>query len=75
MLSKWSKLVIGKNLGTTIIYKIIIQEASKEYKRALDDDDFYTSDHWRLLLSKYSKSRGHSRAIQKAVYSKEESPV
>ena len=68
IMTKNSKQLIGKSIGSTLLYKIIIQEAGINYNEALKNDDLDTAVKYDEILAKYAKSRGHSQGIQKMVY-------
>lgn len=68
IMTKNSKQLIGKSIGSTLLYKIIIQEAGINYNEALKNDDLDKAVKYNEILEKYAKTRGHSQAIQKLVY-------
>mgnify|MGYP003624801348 FL=1 len=68
VMTKCSKKLIGKNIGSTLLYKIVIQEAGLNYNEALKNDDMVSAVKYDAILAKYAKSRGHSQQIQKIAY-------
>ncbi len=68
LLTKFSKKLIGKNIGSTLIYKIVIKEAGINYNDALKNDDLTNAVKFNDILAKYAKIRGHSQKIQKKIY-------
>ena len=68
IMSKWSKKLIGKSLGSTIIYKIVIKEVGLSYQDALKKNDDEMAIIHNKTLKKFAESRGHSQKIQKAIY-------
>jgi hypothetical protein len=68
IMTKNSKQLIGKSIGSTLLYKIIIQEAGINYNEALENNDLDKAVKYDEILAKYAKTRGHSQAIQKLVY-------
>ena len=68
LLTKFSKKLIGKNIGSTLIYKIVIKEAGLNYNDALKNDDLTNAVKFNEILAKYAKIRGHSQQIQKKIY-------
>lgn len=68
IMTKCSKKLIGKNIGSTLLYKIVIQEAGLNYNDALKNDDIVNAVKYDELLSNYAKTRGHSQQIQKLAY-------
>ena len=68
LLTKFSKKLIGKNIGSTLIYKIVIKEAGLNYNDALKNDDLGEAIKFNEILAKYAKIRGHSQQIQKKIY-------
>jgi hypothetical protein len=68
IMTRWSKKLINKNIGSTLIYKIVIQEAGLNYNEALKNNDLDNAVKYDEILSKYAKSRGHSQKIQKIAY-------
>lgn len=69
IMTKYSKKFLdGKSIGSTLLYKIIIQEAGLNYNQALENDDITNAVKFNEILAKYAKSRGHSQKIQKVAY-------
>ena len=68
IMTKISKQLIGKSIGSTLLYKIVIQEAGINYNDALQNGDLDKAVKYDQILAKYAKTRGHSQAIQKLVY-------
>jgi len=68
LMTKFSKKLIGKNIGSTLIYKIVIKEAGLNYNDALKNDDLGEAIKFNEILAKYAKIRGHSQQIQKKIY-------
>jgi hypothetical protein len=67
-MTKYSKKLIGKSIGTTLLYKIVIKEAGLSYEEALKNDDNISAIKFNEILKKFAKTRGHSQHIQKAIY-------
>tara|TARA_R110000823_G_scaffold143329_4_gene273586 strand:+ start:218 stop:1276 length:1059 start_codon:yes stop_codon:yes gene_type:complete len=68
LMTKFSKKLINKNIGSTLIYKIVIKEAGLNYTDALKNDDITGAVKFNEILAKYAKIRGHSQQIQKKIY-------
>tara|TARA_R110000803_G_scaffold52472_3_gene108037 strand:- start:396 stop:1448 length:1053 start_codon:yes stop_codon:yes gene_type:complete len=68
LMTKFSKRLIGKNIGSTLIYKIVIKEAGLNYTDAINNDDITSAVKFNEILAKYAKIRGHSQQIQKKIY-------
>ena len=68
VLTKFSKKLINKNIGSTLIYKIVISEAGYSYDQAVKNDDFTSAIKFNEVLEKFAKSRGHSQKVQKEFY-------
>jgi hypothetical protein len=69
IMTKYSKKFLdGKSIGSTLLYKIVIQEAGLNYNDALENDDITNAVKFNEILAKYAKSRGHSQKIQKVAY-------
>lgn len=68
IMTKYSKKLIGKSIGTTLIYKIVIKETGMSYEEALKNDDNENAIKYNEILKKYAKTRGHSQKVQKAIY-------
>ena len=68
IMTKYSKKLIGKSIGTTLLYKIVIKEAGLSYEEALKNDDNISAIKFNEILKKFAKTRGHSQHIQKAIY-------
>ena len=68
LMTKFSKKLIDKNIGSTLIYKIVIKEAGLNYNDALKNDDLTNAVKFNEILAKYAKIRGHSQIIQKKMY-------
>ena len=71
LMTKYSKKHIDKSVGSTIIYKVIIQELSGKYKEALQNEDTEDMSKYREDLEKFANCRGHSFGIQQQIYAKE----
>ena len=67
-MTRYSKKLIGKSIGTTLIYKIVIKEAGVNYSEALKNEDLISAIKFNEILEKFAKSRGHSQKIQKQMY-------
>ena len=61
---------IGHKISTTLLYKIIVQEAEKKLQRSLNENDFDDAVVFNELLTDYAKIRGHHKKTQKGIYSK-----
>ena len=70
LMIKYSKKHLNKNISSTMIYKILIQDLSNKYKEALDDEDTEAIKFFKEKLEEFSNSRGHSFDTQQAVYAK-----
>lgn len=68
IMTRYSKKLIGKSIGTTLIYKIVIKEAGVNYSEALKNEDLISAIKFNEILEKFAKSRGHSQKIQKQMY-------
>ena len=68
IMSKWSNKLIGKSLGSTIIYKIVIKEIGLSYADALEKNDDELAIFYNKVLKKYADTRGHSQKVQKSIY-------
>jgi len=68
VMTRHSKKLIGKSIGSTLLYKIVIQEAGLNYNDALKNDDLVNAVKYDEILANYAKSRGHSQQIQKIAY-------
>jgi len=73
IMAKWSKKLIGKSIGSTIIYKIVIKETGLNYKDALENNDDEMAIIHNAALKKFAEIRGHSQKIQKQIYISNES--
>ena len=71
LMTGYSKKLIGKNIGSTLIYKICIGEVSKKYNKALEKEDMEDMEKYRADLEEFAKTRGHSIGVQQAIYAKE----
>ena len=86
MLTKWSSRLtadirdppvfdgsgkrVGYKISTTLLYKIIINEAEKKLQRSLNEEDFDDAIIFNDLLTDYAKIRGHHKKTQKEIYNK-----
>jgi len=70
LMIKYSKKHLGKNISSTMIYKILIQDLTEKYKEALDDEDTERIKFFKEKLEEFSNSRGHSFSTQQAIYGK-----
>ena len=61
---------IGYSISTTLLYKIIVNEAEKRLDRSLSKEDFDGAVIFNDLLKDYAKIRGHKNSTQKEIYSK-----
>lgn len=68
MMAKYSKRLINKSIGSTLMYKIIIKELGKHYNEAMDSEDYSEAIKCNKVLETYAKTRGHSQSIQKKIY-------
>ena len=69
IMTKYSKKFLdGKSIGSTLLYKIVIQEAGLNYNEALENDDITSAVKFNEILAQFAKSRGHSQKIQKNTY-------
>jgi hypothetical protein len=68
LMTKYSKRLLNKNIGTTLIYKIVVKEAGINYSEALKNEDLVKAIKFNEILEQYAKSRGHSAKIQKQIY-------
>ena len=68
VMTRCSKKLIGKSIGSTLLYKIVIQEAGLNYTDALKNDDLVNAVKYDEILATYASSRGHSQKIQKLAY-------
>ena len=68
MLAKWTSQMLGKNISSTILYKIIIHELGVSYDQSLKTENWELAEKVKEKLQEYAKSRGHSFKIQKKVY-------
>lgn len=68
MMTEYSKKFLGKSIGSTLLYKIVIQEAGLNYNEAIKNDDIINAVKFNEILAKYAKTRGHSQKIQKIAY-------
>jgi hypothetical protein len=71
VMTKHSKKLLDKNIGSTLIYKIVIEEAGISYNEAMENDDIVNAVKFNEILAKFAKSRGHSQKIQKLAYIKD----
>lgn len=71
LMTHYAKKLIGKSVGSTLIYKISIAEISKKYKQALEDEDLDDMSKYKEDLQKFADTRGHSFSVQQAIYAKE----
>ncbi len=71
LLTKYSKMYLGKSIGTTLMYKIIIQSVGQEYHTALESDDHSKIEELRNILKEHARVRGHTTQTQKAIYIKQ----
>ncbi len=70
-LTKYSKKHINKAISSTLMYKIIINEISKKYNKALTDDDMENIHKYEKDLETFAKTRGHSLETQQSIYHNE----
>jgi hypothetical protein len=68
LMTKYSKKLLNKSIGTTLIYKIVVKEAGLNYNEALKNEDLLKAIKFNEILETYAKSRGHSAKIQKQIY-------
>ena len=68
LMTKYSKKLLNKSIGTTLIYKIVVKEAGINYSEALKNEDLLKAIKFNEILETYAKSRGHSAKIQKQIY-------
>jgi hypothetical protein len=68
MMTEYSKKFLCKSIGSTLLYKIVIQEAGLNYNEAIKNDDIINAVKFNEILAKYAKTRGHSQKIQKIAY-------
>ena len=69
VMTKYSrKLLDGKSICSTLLYKIVIKEVGQEYYEAIKNDDMEVAVKCNEILEKFAKTRGHSQAIQKKAY-------
>ncbi len=71
LLTKYSRMYLGKSIGTTLMYKIIIQSVGQEYHTALESDNHSKIEELRSILKEHARVRGHTPQTQKAIYIKE----
>ena len=70
---RYSLKHLGKNIGSTLIYKIVNEELGKKYNSALDNNDIDEAKKIAAMLSENARVRGHSKAVQKDIYLKDSS--
>jgi len=68
VMTRISTKLIGKSIGSTLLYKIVIQEAGLNYNDALKNDDLVNAVKYDEILANYAKTRGHSQQVQKIAY-------
>ena len=69
VMTKYSrKLLDGKSICSTLLYKIVIKEVGQEYYEAIKNDDMEVAVKCNDILEKFAKTRGHSQKIQKMAY-------
>jgi hypothetical protein len=69
VMTKYSrKLLDGKSICSTLLYKIVIKEVGQEYYEAIKNDDMEVAVKCNEILNTFAKTRGHSQAIQKKAY-------
>jgi len=68
LMTKYSKKLLNKSIGTTLIYKIVVKEAGINYNEALKNEDLLSAIKFNEILETYAKSRGHSANTQKKIY-------
>ena len=69
VMTKYSrKLLDGKSICSTLLYKIVIKEVGQEYYEAIKNDDIEVAVKCNEILNKFAKTRGHSQKIQKKAY-------
>ena len=70
---RYSQKHLGKNIGSTMIYKIVNEELGKKYNTALDNNDMDECVKIAAILSENARVRGHSKEVQKDIYLKDSS--
>ena len=70
LLTKYSRQYLDKSIGTTLMYKIIIQTLGQEYHKALEGDNEKKIQELRKKLEEFARVRGHTRSTQKKIYTK-----
>jgi hypothetical protein len=70
LMIKYSNKHLGKNISSTMIYKILIHDLTEKYKNALDDEDSERIKFFKEKLEEFSNSRGHSFVTQQSIYGK-----
>ncbi len=70
LLTKYSRQYLDKSIGTTLMYKIIIQTLGQEYHKALEADNEKKIQELRKKLEEFARVRGHTRSTQKKIYTK-----
>lgn len=70
LLTKYSRMYLDKSIGTTLMYKIVIQTVGQEYHKALESDNHSKIEELRKKLEEFAKIRGHTKQTQKNIYIK-----
>jgi hypothetical protein len=72
ILNKWSSLFLKKNISSTLITKIIINDLGIRYKKLLDEgkENEKETQEIKNKLKIYAKTRGHSSDTQLNIYIK-----
>jgi hypothetical protein len=72
ILNKWSDFYLGKNISSTMIYKIVINDLGLKYKKLIDEGKETDEETKKIKkkLTEYAQTRGHSNATQLNIYIK-----
>ena len=74
LLSKYTKIYLGKSISTTLMYKIIIQKVGQDFHKAIEEDRDEDAEKYRAQLAEHARIRGHAAFTQKQIYIKESDP-